>query len=363
MNLNYQFQPFDQTKAQMFSNEIISALNQGALCILLSIGHRTQLLDSMDGQGPLSSHNLAKQTGLNERYVREWLNGMVVSKVVEYEPASQTYFLPQEHADFLTRRSSQANLAVYAQYIPMMGGVEDHIIDSFENGGGVSYDKFPRFHEVMAEDSNQTVLSSLVEHILPLVPGLIEKLEKGINVLDLGCGRGRALNLLALLYPNSNFVGMELSWEAINYAKKEARRLGNHNVKFQARSATNFHETAPEAEYDLITTFDAIHDQAKPFNVIKGIHKALKDDGVYLMQDIHSSSEVQNNMDHPVGPLLYAISLSHCMSVSLHQGGEGLGTMWGQEKAKELLQLAGFKDIRIEQLAHDFQNDYYIIGK
>jgi len=118
-----------------------------------------------------------------------------------------------------------------------------------------------------------------------------------------------------------------------------------------------------DEQFDLITTFDAVHDQAKPLNVLRGIYRALKNDGVYLMQDIHGSSEVHNNLDHPVGPLLYGISITQCMTVSLAQNGDGLGTMWGQEKARELLTRAGFTRIDIHQLEHDYQNDYYVIQK
>lgn len=245
----------------------------------------------------------------------------------------------------------------------MMGTVEDDIVECFKNGGGVPYEKFPRFHEVMAEDSGQTVLSSLEGYILPLIPGLIVNLKKGIRVLDAGCGRGRAINLLAALYPHSDFIGIDLSQEAINYAQNEAHQQGLNNVTFLAKDLSDFDKDNTDDQFDLITTFDAVHDQAKPLNVLKGINNALKDNGVYLMQDIHGSSEVQKNMGHPVGPLLYSLSTTHCMTVSLAQGGDGLGTMWGREKATELLNAAGFTQIRIEQLEHDFQNDYYIIQK
>lgn len=363
MCLNHQISQFDSLKADGFAERLVNALNEGALCVMLSIGHRSRLFDHMDGQPPMTSQSLATQVGLDERYVREWLNAMTVSKVIDYDAETKRYYLPHEHAAFLTRRSSPDNIAVFAQYIPMMGTVEDDIVDCFKHGGGVPYEKFPRFHEVMAEDSGQTVLSSLQEHILPLVPGLVEKLRQGIRVLDVGCGCGRALNLLAGLFPESEFVGVDLSREAIEYARQEAERLGYQNVHFAVEDVTDFDQTAEDGKFELITTFDAVHDQAKPINVLKGIYKALKEDGIYLMQDIHSSSEVQNNLDHPVAPLLYAVSTTHCMTVSLAQGGEGLGTMWGREKATELLQEAGFKQIRIHQLEHDFQNDYYVMQK
>ena len=363
MCLNHQLAHFDNNKASGFADRLVNALNEGALCVMLSIGHRTQLFDHLDGQPPMTSATLAKRAGKNERYVREWLNALVVSKVIEYDPQDKTYYLPHEHAAYLTRRSTEGNISVFAQYIPMMGTVEDEIVECFQHGGGVPYEKFPRFQEVMAEDSGQTVLSSLQEHILPLIPGLPEKLQQGIKVLDVGCGRGRALNLLAGLYPNSRFVGIDLSQQAVDYANQQAQQQGLTNVRFIARDLTDFDQDSADDKFDLITTFDAVHDQAKPLNVLRGIFNTLEDDGVYLMQDIHGSSEVHNNLDHPVGPLLYAISTTHCMTVSLAQGGEGLGTLWGQEQAKELLTAAGFNKIAIHQLDHDFQNDYYVIQK
>jgi 2-polyprenyl-3-methyl-5-hydroxy-6-metoxy-1,4-benzoquinol methylase len=117
------------------------------------------------------------------------------------------------------------------------------------------------------------------------------------------------------------------------------------------------------ARYDLITAFDAIHDQAWPDKVLAGVAKALRPNGVFLMQDIAASSHVHKNMDHPIGPLLYTVSCMHCMSVSLAQDGMGLGAMWGEEKARDMLQQAGFSRVEVKQLSHDFQNSYYIVHK
>jgi 2-polyprenyl-3-methyl-5-hydroxy-6-metoxy-1,4-benzoquinol methylase len=350
----------DQVKAEQFAERLLDALNGGAIALMTSIGHRTGLFDVMARLPPSTSEQIAAAANLNERYVREWLGAMVVGRVVEHDPEDATYQLPQEHAAFLTRAASPDNMAAIAQYIPLMGSVEDGIVGSFEHGGGLPYSAFPRFHEVMAEDSGQTVLPALTEHILPLVPGLTERLEEGIDVLDVGCGSGRALNLMARTFPNSRFLGYDFSEEAIARARAEAQEHGATNVRFEVKDAAALDE---ESSYDLITTFDAVHDQAKPAAVLKGIAGALKDDGVYLMQDIAGSSHVHNNMDHPTGPLLYAISTMHCMTVSLAQGGEGLGTMWGEEKAREMLEDAGFTKVEVEQLPHDFMNSYYIARK
>lgn len=354
---------FDQTKSEAFADRLVGALNEGALMLMTSIGHRTGLFDALNELPPSNSEEIARSAELNERYVREWLGAMTVSKVVEYDDKSDKYHLPKEHAAFLTRAAAPDNIAVFAQYIPLLGAVEDDIARCFKEGGGVPYSRYPRFHQVMAEDSGQTVLSSLFEHILPLVPGLTEKLEKGIRVADMGCGRGKAINMLAQRFPNSEFLGVDLSAEAIASAKSEARTKNLSNVKFIAKDLTRFEDDALKEEFDLVTTFDAVHDQAQPLALLKGIYKSLKSGGIYLMQDIHSAGHVHGNLDHPVGPLLYTISCMHCMTVSLAQGGEGLGAMWGQSTAKKLLNEAGFGDFHIHQLDHDFQNDYYVINK
>jgi len=350
-------------KAQAFAERLLTILNDGALCLMISIGHRTGLLDAMRDAAPSSSAEIAARAGLSERYVREWLGAMVTGRIVNIDPARNRFSLPPEHAAFLTRASGADNIGVFAQYIALLGSVEDEIVECFKKGGGVPYARFPRFHEVMAEDSGQSVLSSLESHILPLVPGLREKLTSGIHVLDLGCGRGRIINRLAELYPKSRFTGMDLSSEAVLSAWAEAAQKKLRNIEFIVTDLSHFDESAEVESFDLIATFDAIHDQAKPLNVLRGIHRALRSDGVYLMQDIKGSSDIHNNMDHPLGPALYTISCMHCMTVSLAQNGEGLGAMWGEEKTREYLAKAGFHAVEKKELAHDIQNNWYVVRK
>ena len=290
--------------------------------------------------------------------MREWLGAMVSSGVIVHDPADASYHLPAAHAACLTRDSSE-NLAVIAQYIPVLAGVEEQVVNCFKNGGGVPYSAYPRFHQVMAEDSGQTVVAALAEHILPLAPGLTERLAGGIEVLDVGCGAGRAMNLLARAYPNSHFTGLDLSREAIDAASTEARRHGSGNVSFRVDDLS----TLAPGSFDLITAFDAIHDQARPDRVLAGIASALRADGTFLMQDIRASSHVEANRDHPIGTLLYTLSCMHCMTVSLAQGGMGLGAVWGRELAGTMLGEAGFARVAVHELPHDIQNDYYVCHK
>lgn len=354
---------FDSAKAEAFAGQLLTTLNHGALCLMASVGHRAGLFDAMAKLPASTSAEIARQAGLNERYVREWLGAMVTAGVVDVDPTSTYYRLPAEHAAFLTRAVPKDNIAALTQWIRVFAAVEDEIVECFHKGGGVPYEKFPRFHSVMVEDSTQSVLSALESHILPLVPGLSDLLAKGIRMLDLGCGAGRILNRLAELYPKSRFVGMDLSAEAIGIARSESAQKELQNVEFVIRDVSDFDQTAEPEAFDLITTFDAIHDQARPLHVLKGIQRALKSDGVYLMQDIRGSSHVYTDIGHPVGTFLYTASTMHCMTVSLAQGGEGLGTMWGEEKTREYLQKAGFRSIETNRLEHDFVNNWYVVRK
>jgi ubiquinone/menaquinone biosynthesis C-methylase UbiE len=354
---------FDSGKAGAFAERLLGTLNQGALCLMISVGHRAGLFDVMREMAPATSSEIAAKAELNERYVREWLGAMVTGRVVDVDSNGPRFSLPPEHAAFLTRPAGADNLAVFAQYIPLLGSVEGDIVECFKKGGGVPYARFPRFHDVMAEDSGQSVLSSLESHIVPLVPGLAARLGSGMQMLDVGCGRGRIINRLAELYPKSRFTGMDLSGEAVLSAWEEAADKKLRNVEFIVADLSRFDESAEIEAFDFVTTFDAVHDQAKPLNVLRGIYRTLRRDGVYLMQDIKGSSYVHKNLDHPLAPLLYTISCMHCMTVSLAQNGEGLGAMWGEEKTREYLDKAGFRSVEKHELAHDIQNNWYVVRK
>jgi SAM-dependent methyltransferase len=353
-------QGFDPARAERFGEHLVDTLNRGAVSVMLSLGHRTGLFDTMATMAPATSGAIAEAAALDERYVREWLNGMTVARIVEYDPDAGTYTLPPEHAACLTRAAGPDNLAPFAQYIGMTGTVEDDVVRCFREGGGVPYERYHRFHEIMAEDSGQTVLSALFDHILPLVPDLPHRLEQGIDVLDLGCGSGHALVAMAKRYPRSRYLGYDLSEQAVERAAATARAEGLSNVRFDVRDLRDFDRTAEPGAFDFVTTFDAVHDQPAPRALLAGIRRTLRPDGAYLMQDIRASSHVHNNMDHPLGPFLYTLSTTHCMTVSLAQGGEGLGTMWGEELARELLREAGFTRVQVEQLPHDIQNKYFV---
>lgn len=352
--------PTPTTDSDAFAESLLAMLNQGALALMVSIGHRTGLFDALDELPPADAAQIASHAGLDERYVKEWLATMTAGHIVNYDSTAGYYHLPAHRAAVLTRAANPDNIAVFAQYIGVLGQVEDRVVNCFHNGGGVGYEHYPRFHEVMAEDSGQTVIAALDAHILPLVPGLVERLERGIRVLDVGCGRGRALQHLAARFPRSAFVGYDLSDQALHRARDEARAQRLDNLLFEQRDLTGFDTATDNERFGLITAFDAIHDQADPQGVLDGIQRRLVDGGTFLMQDIRASSRLENNVDHPIAPLLYTLSTMHCMTVSLAQGGAGLGTMWGEELAVDMLERAGFENVEVHRLAHDFQNNFYV---
>jgi 2-polyprenyl-3-methyl-5-hydroxy-6-metoxy-1,4-benzoquinol methylase len=342
---------------QTFTDRALGIVNDGCLSLMLSIGHRTGLFDTLALLPASTSEQISTAAGLNERYVREWLGAMVTGGVIEYDAASRTYSLPPAQAAALTRAAGPDNLAEMAQLISLMGNVETAIVGAFRNGGGVPYTAFDRFHELMAESSRTILEATLFERTLPLVPELADRLDAGIDVCDIGCGQGVALLMMAQRFPRSRFVGVDFAAEAIVEARLDAQRRQLTNATFSAEDAAGFHR--PQS-FDFILAFDAIHDQAAPRRVLRAIREALRPGGVFLMVDVATSSRLEQNLDNPFAPFLFTVSTMHCMTVSLAAGGEGLGACWGEEKACELLAEAGFPTVEVSKVDGDPLNAYYV---
>jgi 2-polyprenyl-3-methyl-5-hydroxy-6-metoxy-1,4-benzoquinol methylase len=352
----------DRERAAEFMDEMRVILNHGMAATMIGIGHRVGLFDAMatfEGAGA-TTHEIAHAAGLNERYVREWLNTMTTAAIVLYDGTTDTYRLPPEHAACTTRAAGLANMASYAQYVSLCASVEDELVTCFNHGGGVPYDSFQRFHEVMAESSGKRFDALLVKVMLPMVPGIVDRLREGIRVADVGCGQGHAINVMAKAFPSSTFVGIDFSEQALTTARAEAEQWGLDNATFVQEDAA--HLTGDQT-YDFITTFDAVHDQAHPYDMVAGIHRSLEPGGFWLCADIRASSHVGENLDHPMGTFMYAVSCQHCMTVSLAYDGEGLGAMWGVQRAKQIFSDAGFTDIVVKTIDHDPTNNYYVCRK
>jgi SAM-dependent methyltransferase len=350
----------ESADAEDYGLRMLGVLNDAAIALLLSIGHQTGIFDCMAGLDPATSPEIASAAELDERYVREWLGGMVCAGVVDYDEKKHTYHLPARHASALTRAAGTDNVAKMAQYIALLGEVEQRIVGCFRNGGGLPYTEFPRFHALRAEESREVFDAALIGTILPLVDGLTTRLSAGIDVADFGCGSGHAINVMAQAYPASRFTGYDFCEEPITTARAEATEFGLPNARFEAEDLATL--DVPEA-FDAIVVFDAIHDQVYPDRVLANIYRSLRPGGDLLVVDIKASSELAQNRLSPWASWLYTISTMHCMTVSLSAGGAGLGTMWGQELAVSMLADAGFSRVTIAEVDNDRFNSYYIARK
>lgn len=347
----------DADAREAFFRRMIRVLNEGMLALGISIGHRAGLFDALGDGAARTSIQLAAEAGADERYVREWLGAMTVGEVVTYDPATVTWRLPPEHAASLTWAAGSSNVARLMQFVPMLGQVESQVLECVRHGGGVGYEAFTGFYRVSADDTVQDYDEDLVLELLGFVPWAIDRLRDGIDVADIGCGSGHILCVMAGLFPASRFTGYDIADEALETGRAMARAAGLDNVTFVRRDAAALGEADA---FDLITTFDAVHDQARPDLLLAGIVEALRRDGAYLCVDIRASSNLEENLAHPMGPFVYVVSLLHCMTVSLSEGGLGLGTAWGHQLATRMLHEAGFTDVATHTRKGDAMKQIYV---
>lgn len=351
---------FDKARAAQFMQNMTGIMNGGALALMCSIGHKTGLFDTMATLPPSTPEQIATAAGLQERYVREWLSAVSCGGIVDHDADAGTFSLPREHAGLLTRAAGPLNMTTFCQYVSLLGQVEDEVVEAFRTGGGVPYDRYPAFQKVMAESSGQRYERTLTAQVVPLLPGGADPLLAGIDVADVGCGSGRALQILGEAFPASRFVGLDMSPTGIAAAQQGVADKGLTNVTFRERDAAALDE---HEAFDLVTTFDAIHDQAQPDVVLRGIFEALRPGGVYLCVEPKASSHLHENLDLPMAPMLYTVSTMHCMTVSLAYGGEGLGAAWGEQEAVTRLGAAGFVDIDVRTVREDRSNAYFVAHK
>ena len=350
---------------------MIDILNYSALNLAMAVGYRTGLFDVLDTfDTPQTLQAIADKADLDPRYLKEWLGVMASGEIVALssgEDGKNRYHLPKQHADFITRRAGNSNLGVYTQEIPLLTSCAmEAVIEGFTSGNGVTYDHYPQFQAFMSQLADAKHRQVLVDKFLPAVDEgrLIKHLQSGIRVCDLGCAEGVALMLMAEAFPNSKFVGIDISREAIETARSEASRQQLDNLEFVRLDAATLKDNREFKDaFDYVTAFDAVHDQTRPLDVLLGIHHILAPGGMFSMVDIAARSDLADNLDHPMGPFLYTVSLMHCMPVGLVDGGPGLGMMWGREKAVEMLKKAAFKQVQVLEMPEDPFNLHFISFK
>ena len=350
-----------------FAGKLNEILNYGALNLAIAIGYKNRIFDILeDLNKPVTIKEIASASKLNARYLKEWLGVMVSGKIIEISTnpnEEDIYLLPSEHALYLTRKSESNNRGVYTQELPLLTACAmESVNEGFKTGEGVPFSKYPDFQQFMAETSDAKHKKVLINDFLPSVENgqLLNCLHEGIKVCDLGCGQGVALNLMAETFPNSIFTGIDNHEAAIIEARKAAQEMNLSNANYLVLDAAKIIQKEEFfGLFNYICAFDAIHDQSHPLEVLKGIRAMLVPGGMFSMVDIKAGSNQTDNIDHPLAPFLYAVSLMHCMPVGLNNNGTGLGMMWGQEKAESLLKKAGFEQVEIIEMERDPFNLHY----
>jgi len=356
----------DPRKKEIFGNKLTDILNYSALNLAMAIGYKKRLFDVMQKEGkPLSCSMIAAKAAVNKRYVQEWLGVMCTGKIIDIikdEDGQNLYSLPEEHAAFLTR-SGDSNMCVYTQEIPLLTQIAmAHVSEDFSRGAGIPFSAYPKFQDFMSDLSHEKLKGNLIQKFIPGVAKgeLLKRLAKGIRVCDIGCGQGVAVHLMAATYPNSSFVGIDNHEEALNEARITSAEQQLENAEFLLQDASIIKDKQEFfQQFDYIFAFDAIHDQSHPLESLQGIRHMLAPDGLFSMIDIDATSDHAGNMEHPMGPFLYTVSLMHCMPVGLHGNGAGLGMMWGRERALAMLMEAGFEKIEALEMDHDPFNVHY----
>jgi len=346
-------------KVEELAFRVVGDMGGAFVMALGYIGDRLGLFKAMAGAGPLTSIELAEKTSLNERYVREWLRAMVACEYLDYEAASERYVMTAEQAFVLANEDSPMFVGGAFHFTAPSIQNTPKIMDAFRHGGGISYseigDEIPSAIERFFRPG---YVNFLVKDWLAAVPGLIEKLEKGATVVDVGCGRGQSTVTIAKAFPNSRVVGIDYHAQSIERARKLAAEQGAANVEFVAASADKI---PSDRKYDLICSFDCIHDMVDPLGTLKAIREALAPHGVYLWSEPNASDKAHENRN-PLGRTFHSISPLHCMTVSLAHNGAGLGTVIGETGARSLAKEAGFSSFEKLPIQNPF-NQFFALGR
>jgi SAM-dependent methyltransferase len=345
----------DRERVAAFLDRFVGYASGATTMALLAVADRTGLLAWLADNGSGTTDEIAEGAGLETRYVREILSGLAAAGAVEWDPDAGNFILPPEHALFLAEEDSPYCMGGWIDMVPTLMAQLQGVTMAAREGGGVPFGELEA-DIVRGIDRGNTPSQKafLVSRWLPAVPGLVDRLSAGIRVADVGCGTGTAAALIAAAFPSSHVTGFDVSAASLELARERAHVA---NLEFVNASA----ESIPlEPSFDLITTFDVIHDLAEPVAGLTRIREALSGDGQYLMMEPNASSRLEDNL-HDRGALLYGVSTLHCMTQSLAVGGEGLGAAWGREMAEDYARQAGFRSFTpLEGITNKFSAFYLL---
>jgi 2-polyprenyl-3-methyl-5-hydroxy-6-metoxy-1,4-benzoquinol methylase len=350
--------PIDEAKLEAFMGKALGDLSGMMVTAMCAIGDRFGLFKDLAANGPATASELAKRTKIDERYALEWLRGMASAGYLELDRSSDKYSLPAEHAPALAQEGGPMFFGGAFQEVMGTMKVFDLVADRFLEGGGVPQDSYGSdFWDGLQRFTNGWFENMLTQQWIPAMPDMEAKLRAGALCADVGCGAGRASIKLAQEFPESRHVGFDVSDRQIERAQQNANDAGvDDRVRFEKRDVA---KGLPE-QYDIITTFDVVHDAVDPLGLLKGIRSALKDDGIYVCLDINCADDHADNQG-PLAAMFYGFSVFYCMTTSLAHNGEGLGTCGLPEaKVRELCEQGGFSKVKMLPLENPFNNVYEI---
>ena len=351
-------QSIDEAKLGAFMERFLGDAAGLMASTLAMLGDRLGLFKTLEKCGPARSGELAAAAEVNERYAREWLRGMHAAGYLELDRETGRYDLPPEHAQVLAAEGGPAFLGGALQLTFGYLRTVERLTEAFRSGGGVAQSAYPaETWEGMGRFSRSFYDNLLVQQWLPAVDGLVQRLEQGASWADVGCGSGLALIRLAESFPASTFVGYDNFEGQLELARRAAADAGvSDRVRFELLDAT---AGLPE-RFDVISTFDVVHDAVDPTALLGSIRRALEPDGTYVMLEMNSADDPDDNVG-PLATLLYGVSIVYCMTTSLAQGGAGLGTCGlPATRVQELCEGAGFTSVRRLELEDPF-NALYVV--
>ncbi|HTW89249.1 MAG TPA: methyltransferase domain-containing protein [Candidatus Binataceae bacterium] len=329
----------DREKARRIAQEVVADAGGAMHAALCYIGDRLGIFKAMMDSGAMTADQLAARTGLKTRYLREWLGAMAAAHYVDYDRDAQTFILGPEYAAALADEDSPFFVASYFQMAQAAMTVAPKVAEAFAKGGGVTQAEYPpSLFEAFERNSGTRYKHKLLHKWLPSMPQVVDALEAGGTMVDIGCGGGRAAIMIAQAFTRARVVGLDLHRESIERARRRAAKAGlSDRVVFEVGEGS---ELAPE-NFDFISTFDVIHDAADPAALMRSMRRALKSSGTCLVQEINVSHELSENLS-PLGKMAYSISTLYCLTTSLANHGAGMGIAMGEPKARELAAGAGF---------------------
>jgi SAM-dependent methyltransferase len=334
----------DESKLDAFVMRAVGDLSAAYGGVMVSLGHKLGLYKAMAGAGPISAKELAARAGCAERYVREWLNAQAAGGYVEYHAVSDTYELCPEQALALADEDSPVFLPTAWDVPASMWFDEEKAISAFRTGQGVPWGEHDRrLHDGVAAFYRNGYRGSLVSSWLPALDGVVERLEAGIAVADVGCGHGHSTVLMAEAFPRSRFFGFDVHPGSIDAARRVGAGAGlSGRVSFEVARATDY----PGDRYGLICFFDCLHDLGDPVAAARHAREALAPGGSVLVVEPFAADRVEDNLS-PVARLYYAASTTICCAHAISEGGDlVLGAQAGEARIGEVFRRAGFTRFR-----------------